>query len=63
MNEEKASTDLSADQQKKAYSKPTVKEIRLVAEEAVLALCKHNNGIGNFGLCIPDRCCVMHPRS
>lgn len=63
MNEEKTLTDLAADRQKKVYIKPSVKEIHLVAEEAVLALCKHNTGAMNRGLCLPDRTCLSMPRS
>lgn len=42
--EEKLFINQSTEQQKKAYQKPVMNKIRLVAEEAVLALCKHNNG-------------------
>ncbi len=31
--------------EKKPYLKPTITEVRLVAEEAVLGLCKDNSGI------------------
>ena len=63
MNEEKTLTNLAADQLKKAYSKPSVKEIHLVAEEAVLALCKLGTGIGARASCMPDRTCLSMPRS
>jgi hypothetical protein len=31
-------------EEKKVYTKPSLTEIRLVAEEAVLGLCKNGNG-------------------
>ena len=34
-----------ATQMKKAYVKPVISKVRLVAEEAVLALCKLNTGV------------------
>lgn len=57
-------TDRSAVQVKKAYTKPVVNKIRLVAEEAVLALCKE--GTGGIGIriqCFPDRTCLLTRRS
>jgi hypothetical protein len=45
----------SAEQPKKVYVKPQVLAIRLVAEEAVLGLCKQNNSI--FSFCGPDLRC------
>ncbi len=38
----------SAEQPKKVYVKPQVMAIWLVAEEAVLGLCKQNNSIFEF---------------
>lgn len=46
---------------KKVYSKPSITQIRLVADEAVLALCKWNNGVRMD--CRPDRSCVATWRS
>ncbi len=57
MKEEKRSID----QTKKAYIKPTLSKIHLVAEEAVLALCKWNNGAKSS--CQGDRTCVSMRRS
>ena len=52
----------STDQPKKVYVKPLVMEIRLVAEEAVLSLCKQNNYA--FDICGPDlRCSGSSARS
>ena len=45
----------TADQPKKVYVKPQVMAIRLVAEEAVLGLCKQNNYA--FDICGPDLRC------
>jgi hypothetical protein len=55
MNELIPNADLSADQTKKVYVKPLIREIRLVAEEAVLSLCKQNNAI--YNVCMPDISC------
>jgi hypothetical protein len=50
------------EEKKKVYTKPQATEIRLVAEEAVLGLCKLNNGSKN--ICLPDvTCSPSHPRS
>jgi hypothetical protein len=46
---------------KKVYTKPMLSEVRLVAEEAVLGLCKNNNGVQNT--CQGDQNCLMTPRS
>ncbi len=46
---------------KKAYVKPAISKIRLVAEEAVLALCKLNNGIK--ASCAPNPTCNNQRRS
>ena len=61
MKEEKIIPDQPAVQLKKAYNKPTLSKIQLVAEEAVLALCK--TGTGNWQQCFPDRTCVSIMRS
>ncbi len=62
MNGTKPLIERSASQQKKAYIKPQVMSIRLVAEEAVLSLCKWNNY--NFDACGPDlRCYGASARS
>jgi hypothetical protein len=45
--------------EKKAYTKPKLTEVRLVAEEAVLAVCKD----GAHGSCAPDLSCDSFPRS
>ncbi len=42
MIEEKLTTNPIDTQVKKAYSKPVVNKVRLVAEEAVLGLCKRS---------------------
>ena len=47
--------------EKKVYTKPQMTEIRLVADEAVLGLCKYNNG--NQGLCGGDSSCITTQRS
>jgi hypothetical protein len=44
---------------KKAYSKPKVTEVRLVAEEAVLGLCMD----GLHGTCTLDGTCVSQGHS
>jgi hypothetical protein len=46
---------------KKVYTKPLLSEVRLVAEEAVLALCKFNNGVQNT--CEGDQSCIATQRS
>jgi hypothetical protein len=46
---------------KKAYTKPKLTEVRLAAQEAVLAVCKNNNGIKSQ--CVPDLICLATPRS
>lgn len=49
---------------RKSYVKPAVTSIKLVAEEAVLALCKFgNNGPGVRTACFPDRTCSSTRRS
>jgi hypothetical protein len=48
---------------KKIYEKPQINRIKLVANEAVLALCKFGEGVGGRGRCTPDLSCVSTPRS
>lgn len=40
--------------EKKAYTKPTLTEVRLVPGEAVLSMCKDG---GNYSICLPDPSC------
>lgn len=61
MKEEKLQSDLVSVKHKKTYIKPTFNQIRLVAEEAVLALCKYSDG--TRGSCLPDRTCLSKRRS
>ncbi len=49
--------------EKKTYTKPKLVVVRLVAQEAVLALCKNNGGVGARDVCLPDRNCVQTQRS
>jgi hypothetical protein len=63
MKEEKQLNETAAEQVKKAYTKPVLSQIQLVAEEAVLALCKWGDGAGGRALCLPDRTCVSQRRS
>ena len=46
---------------KKVYVKPILTEVRLVAQEAVLATCKENDGA--LAGCAPDLSCESLPRS
>jgi hypothetical protein len=63
MREDIISTANLVTQTKKAYIKPIVSKVRLVAEEAVLALCKYNDA-GARGACVPpDLSCVSTRRS
>ena len=42
---------------KKLYTTPTVKKIKLVAEEAVLGVCKNDLGAGpNQSQCLVPQC-------
>lgn len=51
-------------QARKAYSKPVLTSIGLVASEAVLALCKYNSpGQGVNVMCAPDLSCISTARS
>lgn len=63
MKEEKQLTEQSAERPKKAYTKPVLSQIQLVAEEAVLALCKWGTGPGGRNACLPDRTCSSMRRS
>jgi hypothetical protein len=63
MKEEKQLTEVSVGKLKKTYSKPAISQIQLVAEEAVLALCKYGNGSASRMLCSPDRTCISMRRS
>jgi hypothetical protein len=47
--------------EKKSYTKPKLTEVRLVAEEAVLANCKFNNNV--LSSCGGDLACLATPRS
>lgn len=49
--------------EKKVYIKPAINTIKLVADEAVLALCKFNNGVGAVIECNPDLSCRASYRS
>ncbi len=60
MKEEKQLTELSVERLKKAYTKPVLSQIQLVAEEAVLALCKWGTGPGGQRACLPDRACLSN---
>jgi hypothetical protein len=59
MEEVTKSTDLSTARLKEAYIKPTLSQIRLVVEEAVLAVCKD----GVFTTCRPTMGCSWQPTS
>jgi hypothetical protein len=62
MEETNKSTENLAGQPKKPYNKPVVFQVRLVAEEAVLALCKW--GSASLRLqCAPDLSCLSTARS
>ncbi len=60
MKAENQSSNQTGLSPKKTYTKPSFDTIRLVAEEAVLALCK--TGIGGTS-CRPNPNCVSMPRS
>lgn len=49
--------------EKKVYVKPAINTIKLVADEAVLSLCKFNHGATNIAECGPDTSCVSTWRS
>lgn len=59
--EDKMIGKIQATQMKKAYIKPVISKVRLVAEEAVLALCKLNTGVK--AACEPTPTCVRTPTS
>ena len=63
MKQEKSLTSPVVGSARKAYTKPVVSQIRLVAEEAVLALCKWGTGASVRTACLPDRTCVSQRRS
>ncbi len=48
---------------KKVYVKPVINAIKLVADEAVLSLCKFNNGAEAQLQCVPDLSCRASYRS
>jgi len=48
---------------KAVYIKPSINRIKLVASEAVLALCKLGTGAGVSVDCEPDLLCVADARS
>jgi hypothetical protein len=56
MDQEKKET-----QEKKVYTKPSITRVELVAGEAVLALCKYNNGVKSN--CGTDLTCSATQRS
>ena len=58
MEQEKKETQV-----KKAYTKPTITSVELVAGEAVLAVCKFNHGNTAVGECAPDLSCRASARS
>jgi len=59
MKEDKVITNIEDTQAKKVYTKPVISKVQLVAEEAVLALCK--TGIGVKAECEPTPSC--HPQT
>jgi hypothetical protein len=61
MNNEEMHPDSAQTRVKKVYVKPVISKIRLVAEEAVLALCKLGNG--NKVSCAPNPTCANTRRS
>ena len=65
MEEERISTEQSADQIRKTYTKPVLSIVRLAAEEAVLANCKNNGGVGARDFCRAngDQSCSSIARS
>jgi hypothetical protein len=63
MKDEKLSSGVTTAQAKKTYSKPVLSQIRLVAEEAVLALCKMGGGYTGRGNCLDDMSCAAMPHS
>ncbi len=54
-----------AKKEKKLYKKPQITEVQLVAEEAVLATCKDNTGMGGQTACgvQGDTNCISQGRS
>lgn len=48
--------------EKKGYQKPMLEQVRLIAEEAVLANCKVTGETGpNSGDCLPDTAYCVNP--
>lgn len=62
MDAEQVHTDRLVVQTKKTYSKPVINKIKMVAEEAVLGLCKFNDAATGLD-CAPDLSCVLVGRS
>jgi hypothetical protein len=62
MDAEQVYTDRLTIQTKKTYSKPIINKVRMVAEEAVLGLCKYNDA-ATGAMCAPDLSCVLVGRS
>jgi hypothetical protein len=65
MKDDKLSSGGSTAQTKKAYIKPVLSQIRLVAEEAVLSNCKFGSGSSARNDCMyeGDLSCVSTHRS
>lgn len=66
MIEERSFPEQAVDKARKAYIKPILSRVRLVAEEAVLATCKFNTGgIGGRNVCqlAGDLTCIATARS
>jgi len=61
MEQEKILTEGQLSQPKKAYTKPVLSLVNLVAEEAVLSLCKDAgaSGGGWADTCLPDSTCTL----
>ncbi len=57
--------EVTNDYTRAPYIKPKLERVELVAEEAVLATCKYNNGAqsGMDYTCMPDLDCVVTQRS
>ena len=62
MDAEQVYTDQLTVRTKKTYSKPIINKVRMVAEEAVLGLCKYNDATAG-AMCAPDLSCVLVARS
>ena len=57
MKEDKVITNIEDTQAKKVYTKPVISKVQLVAEEAVLALCKTGSGVS--AECAPAPTCSV----